>query len=139
MLRSASNPDAGGDLKMQVHELMQPQVWETYPEEPLADAAARMQAHEVGSLAVMDREDLVGIVTERDVLRAVADGVPCESTPVSSYMTALPVVADLSTDTTEAARLMVRHDIRHLPVVVGRRLVGMVSARDLLVLDTTSA
>jgi CBS domain-containing protein len=52
-------------------------------------------------------------------------------------MTALPVVADLTTDTTEAARLMVQHDIRHLPVVVGRQLVGMVSARDLLVLDTT--
>lgn len=123
---------------MQVQQLMQPQVWETFPEEPLAEAAARMQDHEVGSLAVMDREDLVGIVTERDVLRAVADDAPCDSTPVSAYMTASPVVAGPETDTRDAARLMVENDIRHLPVVDGRRLMGIVSARDLLVLDTAA-
>jgi CBS domain-containing protein len=122
---------------MRVSELMQREVWETFPEESLADAAMRMRDHGVGSLAVIDDEELVGIVTERDVLRAVAEGAPPRVTTVSDYMTALPVVASPGTDTIAAARLMVEHDIRHLPVVSDRKVVGMVSARDLLVLDAS--
>ena len=122
---------------MRMNELMQSEVWETFPEESLADAAARMRDHGVGSLAVIDGDDLLGIVTERDVLRAVAESAPPRVTNVKEYMTFLPVVAEPTTDAATAARLMVQHDIRHLPIVVGRRLVGMVSARDLLLVEAS--
>jgi len=127
----------GGETKMRMNELMQSEVWETFPEESLADAAARMRDHGVGSLAVIDGDDLLGIVTERDVLRAVAESAPPRVTTVKEYMTFLPVVAEPTTDAATAARLMVQHDIRHLPIVVGRRLVGMVSARDLLLVEAS--
>jgi CBS domain-containing protein len=114
---------------MRVDELMQPVVWDTFP---------RMRDHGVGSLAVIDDDALVGILTERDVLRAVAEDRPPNVTPVSALMTQLPVVTSPGTDTTTAARLMVEHDIRHLPVVADQKVVGMISARDLLVLETSA-
>lgn len=109
---------------MRVKELMQPEVWDTFPQESLADAAVRMRDHGIGSLPVIDGDDLVGILTERDVLRAVAESRPPNVTPVSALMTPLPVVTSPGTDRTAAARLMVEHDIRHLPVVADRRWWG---------------
>jgi CBS domain-containing protein len=120
---------------MRVNELMQPEVWETFPEESLADAAARMRDHGVGSLAVLDGEDLVGILTERDLLWAMADGAPAQVTKVSTYMSSPPVVVSPDLDVVEAGRLMVKHDVRHLPVVAMGQVCGMISARDLLVAE----
>ena len=120
---------------MRVSELMQPQVVQTYPEESLVDAAMRMRDHGVGSLAVVDGEDLLGILTERDLLWAVADGAPPNVARVAAYMSTNPVVASPETDVVAASRMMVEHDIRHLPVVADGRLLGMVSARDLLIVE----
>jgi CBS domain-containing protein len=61
-------------LPVHVAELMQAEVLETFPEELIMEAAARMRDHQVGSLMVMEGEDLVGILSERDVLRSVAEG-----------------------------------------------------------------
>lgn len=120
---------------MRVSELMQPEVWQTYPEESLIDAAARMRDHGVGSLAVIDGEDLVGILTERDLLWAMADGAAAHVSRVATYMSAPPIVVSPETDVVEAGRLMVMHDVRHLPVVAVGQLRGMISARDLLVAE----
>jgi len=120
---------------MRVSELMQKEVWQTFPEESLADAAARMRDHGVGSLAVTDGDDLVGILTERDLLWAMADGAAPNVTRVATYLSAPAVVAAPDTDLVEAGRLMVQHDVRHLPVVAAGQLVGMISARDLLVAE----
>lgn len=120
---------------MRISELMQPEVWQTYPEESLADAAIRMRDHGVGSLPVFDGDDLVGILTERDVLWATADGAPPNVTAVGTYMSAPPIVVPPDADVVAACKLMVKHDIRHLPVVEAGRLKGMVSARDLLIVD----
>lgn len=79
--------------------------------------------------------EIVGILTERDLMRAMADGAPPDLTKVATHMSGAPVVAALELDVNAAARLMVRHDIRHLPVVAQGMLVGMVSARDLLILE----
>jgi CBS domain-containing protein len=127
-------PEIDADA-MRVNELMQPEVWQTDPYESLADAAARMRDHGVGSLAVLDGEDLVGILTERDLLWAMADGAPANVTRVSTYMTSPPVVVSPDTDLVEAGRLMVKGDVRHLPVVAMGELRGMLSARDLLVAE----
>jgi len=114
---------------------MQPDVWQTFPEESLADAATRMRDHGVGSLVVLDGEDLAGILTERDLLWAMADGAPPNVTSVSIYMSAPAIVVTPDADVVEAGRLMVKHDVRHLPVVAAGQLLGMVSARDLLVAE----
>ena len=120
---------------MRVSELMQPEVWQTDPEESLADAAARMRDHGVGSLAVHDGENLLGILTERDLLWALADGAAAHVTRVGTYMSAPPIVVSPETDVVEAGRLMVKHDVRHLPVLAVGQLRGMVSMRDLLVAE----
>jgi CBS domain-containing protein len=120
---------------MRVSELMQPEVWQTYPEESLADAAARMRDHGVGSLVVLDGEELTGILTERDLLWAMADGAPPNVTSVATYMSAPPIVVSPDADVVEAGRLMVKHDVRHLPIVAVGQLLGMISARDLLVAE----
>ncbi len=118
---------------MRLRELMQPTVLETFPQECLADAAARMRDHGVGALVVIDDETLLGILTERDLLRAMAEGLAPRVTPVSSYMSTAPVTAGPDEDVATAARLMVEHEIRHLPVVEGGRVLGVVSVRDVLV------
>jgi CBS domain-containing protein len=120
---------------MRLSELMETQIVETFPEECLADAATRMRDHGIGSLPVIDGETLVGIITDRDLMRAVAEGSPPHVTAVATYMSRVPVVAGPDDDSVTAAQLMVRHDVRHLPIVEGTQLVGMVSARDLLVLE----
>ena len=120
---------------MRLRELMRKEVFEASPDECLADAAARMRDHGIGSLPVMAGEELLGILTDRDLMNAVADGAAAEETRVVSYMSSVPIVAAPGDDTATAARLMVQHDVRHLPIVQGSRVVGIVSARDLLVLQ----
>ena len=112
---------------------MQPEVLQAHPEESLADAAARMREHGVGSLAVIDDDGLVGILTERDLLVSVADGCATHVTKVGTYMSTPAVVVAPDADILEARRLMVEHDIRHLPVMAAGQMLGIMSARDLLV------
>jgi CBS domain-containing protein len=100
--------------------------------DPLSEAASRMQFNEVGSLAVFEAMRFAGIVTERDLVRAMADGVDPEETAVNEYMTEDPVAVSPDTDARSAARIMLGLGIRHLPVMIGSEIVGMVSARDLL-------
>ncbi len=123
---------------MEVRTLAKHEVVSAAPHDSLIDAASRMQFNEVGSLAVMDGDALIGIITERDVVRAVADGVDPATTAVVGYMTPEPVTIPEWADVTEAAATMLRVGARHLPVVDGGRVIGMVSARDLLELEAES-
>ncbi|HEX9892075.1 MAG TPA: CBS domain-containing protein [Actinomycetota bacterium] len=117
---------------MKVSAVYRPDVLTAGAFEDLAEAASRMSFNEVGSLAVFDRGDLVGIITERDLVRAMADGVDPEVTPVDRYMTPDPVTVDPETDLEQAAAMMLKLGARHLPVTEGGRVMGMISARDLL-------
>lgn len=94
-----------------------------------------MQFHEVGALAVFDGADLVGIITERDVLRAVGEGRNTEVATVDEYMTEDPVTVKVDDDASHAAALMVTLGARHLPVKDGGAVVGMLSAKDVLSID----
>jgi CBS domain-containing protein len=98
---------------------------------PLAEAARQMHERSVGAALVMDGERVVGIVTERDVLRAVALG-QVEGTDVGAWMTRGPETIEPSDTTAHAASMMIHGGFRHLPVVEAGKPVGIVSIRDLM-------
>ena len=90
-----------------------------------------MVAAGVGSAVVMQGSFLAGIVTERDVLRAAASGQDVRDSAVSEWMTADPQSASPDTSPEEAAQIMLLNGFRHLPVVDGRNVCGVVTLRDL--------
>jgi CBS domain-containing protein len=98
---------------------------------PLQTAAERMCDRGIGAILVLSGESVTGILTERDVLRAVAQG-GVEGTSVAAWMTRDPETVAPETSLGDAAGLMVRGGYRHLPVVDGNRPVGIVSIRDLM-------
>lgn len=101
-------------------------------DEPVECAVAKMRAHNVGSVAVVDGAGRpVGIFTERDLVRAVADGLDLR-TPLGRLASRDLVTVDPRESIPAAAMKMIEHGIRHLPVVEGERLVGMISIRDVL-------
>lgn len=101
------------------------------PSAALAEAARLMHGRGIGAVLVLDGSRLAGILTERDMLRAVATGYEPDE-PVSAWMTHHPETIE-STDTTEhAGVIMIHGGFRHLPVVDGEALVGILSLRDLM-------
>lgn len=97
----------------------------------LGAAAARMAERLVGAALVLDGERLVGILTERDVLNAVALG-GVETALVSHWMTRQPETIEAGDTIDEAAVLMIHGGFRHLPVLDGAAIVGVLSIRDLV-------
>lgn len=100
------------------------------PTDTLRAAAELMWGQQTGSLIVMDGGRLVGIVTERDVLRSVARGMDPATTMIRDVMTADVVITRPHAPLRDAAREMAHHWIRHLPVMEGHTVVGVVSIRD---------
>jgi CBS domain-containing protein len=109
------------------------------PGDQLGEVAQRMVARDVGAVLVMEGEALSGILTERDVLRAVAAGIQ-DDTLVSDWMTRDPETMSPDDTTEHAAVLMIHGGFRHMPLVEGDRVVGMLSIRDLMrvVLDNAA-
>src|SRR5919204_2425649 len=101
------------------------------PGDRLGEAAKRMVARGVGAVLVMDGERLDGILTERDLMRAVAGGYSDEAR-VSDWMTRHPETIETSDKTDHAAALMIHGGFRHLPVVEEGRVAGIISIRDLM-------
>ena len=100
------------------------------------DVARTMSERNIGAIAVLDSGKLVGIFSERDVLtRIVAEGRNPDDTRVESVMTKDIIVAAPADDINDALQKMQDCNCRHLPVVHGGRLVGMISIRDLLQVD----
>lgn len=101
------------------------------PSTSLSEAAARMSDRGVGAALVLSNDRVEGILTERDVLRAVATG-GVEGTHVAAWMTRDPETVDVSEGTGQAAAVMIHGGFRHLPVLDGNRPAGIVSIRDLM-------
>ena len=116
---------------MRVSEIMTNAAVIDSPEDTLTDAARKMWKQQTGSLLVMDGDDLVGIVTERDVLKAVAQGARLDDVRISEVMSKDLVTVTPGTSLREAAKVMTDRWIRHLPVVDAGTLVGVLSQRDL--------
>jgi len=102
------------------------------PRDTVRQAARLMREKKIAAVLVMDGERLVGIVTERDMtVRVVAAGLDPDATPISEMMTADPDTLAPSDTASDALRMMKSRNYRHLPVVDGGTVVGMVSVRDL--------
>jgi len=98
----------------------------------LAEAASVMSQARVGSVLIMDGERLEGILTERDIVRAISNDIGAPRDAIAHWMTAAPMTVEAKSSLGEARDLMDREHIRHLPVTDGGRLVGMLSMRDLI-------
>jgi CBS domain-containing protein len=120
-----------GRRALTVGEVMHTRMVSTSPDRPVTEAAAAMVREKVGSALVMQGPFLAGILTERDVLRAAASGSDLTAVPVSAWMTAEPESAGPDTTIEDAAQIMLLHGFRHLPIMEGRQLRGVVSLRDL--------
>jgi len=101
------------------------------PETTLGAAAEVLIARSIGALAVVDGRRLVGIVTDRDLVRAVSAGADVEE-PVSDWMTDGPDTVSPDVSISEAADWLLETGYRHLPVAVGEELLGIVDIRDVL-------
>ena len=116
---------------MRVSEIMTNAAVIDAADDTLAEAARKMWKQQTGSLLVIEEDDLVGIITERDILRAVATGIPLHEARISEVMTKDVMTVGPGTSLREAAKIMADRWIRHLPVLDGGKLVGIISQRDL--------
>ena len=115
-----------------IGELMTEDVLTVAPEDTLGEAAAKMTERGIGAVIVSDFGRMIGILSERDIMRAVADRIHSSEARVREWMTADPITATPDTSAEEAGRTMLEHGFRHLPVVDGERAIGIVSIRDLV-------
>jgi len=100
------------------------------PRATVAEAATLMGARKVGSALVMDDDALLGIFTERDIVRALAAQFDAASHAVEEWMTSKPSTITPTATENEALDMMLAGGFRHLPVVDKDRVLGMVSIRD---------
>jgi CBS domain-containing protein len=108
-------------------------IYSVKPDDPVFTAIKKMAEHHVGALLVMNGDRLTGIVSERDYARKVVLlGRSSSETPVADIMTARVITVTAKTDANECMRLMTEKRIRHLPVVSGERVVGVLSIGDLV-------
>jgi CBS domain-containing protein len=114
-----------------LRDLMHTSVVTVTPDTTVTKAAASMVRARVGSVIVLQSSFLAGILTERDVLRAAASGEDLSASVVAAWMSPDPQAASLDMSAEEAAQIMLLNGFRHLPVLDGRTVCGVVSIRDL--------
>jgi CBS domain-containing protein len=117
---------------IKLEEIMTPDVFATTSSDTVAEVAAQMLKGRFGSALVMEGSVLMGIFTERDVLRAAAAHADLTTAKVSEWMTGDPVTGSPDMDAGDAAEIMMSQGFRHLPVMDGTRVAGIVSLRDIL-------
>ncbi|HSE82064.1 MAG TPA: CBS domain-containing protein [Gaiellaceae bacterium] len=117
---------------MAIVDVMNTRLVQAAPDDSVRAASRTMVASGVGSVAVCDGARLVGILTERDVLRLAGDGVDLDRVSVAEAMTREVVTISPDADILAAARLMEERQIRHLPVVEGENVLGIAGIRDVL-------
>ena len=113
-----------------IADVMLPDFIEVAPEDTLGEVAERMTAKNVGAVVVKDFGRLIGILTERDMLKAMAARVHTSEARVRQWMTEEPITASADMDVGEASRIMIENGFRHLPVVdANGQVTGVVSLR----------
>ena len=117
---------------MAIADVMSPRVVSVRPDETVQVAISRMLEENIGSVAVCEDQRLVGIFTERDVLRLAGQGAVFDQLQVREVMTRTLVTVPPDVDVLDAARLMGEKKIRHLPVLHGEHLLGVVGIREVM-------
>jgi CBS domain-containing protein len=121
-----------GDMSLRVEDVMVKEVITIDEELTVKEAAEIMNKFEIGCVIAVRRGKAMGILTERDMLkRVVAQGRDASKTRVKDAMTSPLVIAEPGMDLGEAVKLMFQMKIKKLPVVDGKRLVGLVSLTDI--------
>jgi CBS domain-containing protein len=122
---------------MRVCDVMHVDLVTCEPDLPIVAAVQRMAQRRVGCVLVVDpRGGLSGVLSERDVLRLVADRADLDRPPVSTVMTTSVRTAPPDAELAWVAHEMAEHSIRHLPIVEDGRAIGIISMRDLLDLSS---
>jgi sulfide:quinone oxidoreductase len=132
LLEAAVEDTLGESALPRVGEVMSADPLVVAPEDTLGEIAERMRERDVGSALVADYGRLIGILTSRDMLRALAGRVHSSEARAREWMTAEPIAVSPTATLDAAAILMTEHDIHHLPVVEDERPVGMVGMRDVV-------
>jgi CBS domain-containing protein len=117
---------------MPVVDVMTTRLVSVSPEDSAAEAIRRMVAASVGSVVVLDGSRLVGIFTERDVLRLAGDGTDFAATRLADVMTTSPRTIGPDDDILAASQVMAEQRVRHVPVAVGDHVLGVVGIRDVV-------
>jgi CBS domain-containing protein len=121
---------------VKIKELMTTDVITCTPSTPIMEVAKHMKNNDIGSVPVVDNNQLVGLVTDRDVIvRCIALGLDPNKTQAQDCMTKNPVTVTPETDAHEAADLMSSEQVRRLPVVKDGKLVGICVLGDLAVMS----
>jgi CBS domain-containing protein len=121
-----------------VEDIYRPGAITAAADESLEQTAARLEDKDISALVIIEGYRLVGIITERDIVRAVADRRDLADGTAGEYMTSAPATVELDTPLADVARTMLAYGVRHLPVAVAGEVIGMVSARDLLELESAT-
>lgn len=122
-----------------VYELVKDrETFSVNAEQTVLEAARYMAENNIGAVAVLRNNELVGIFSERDIMgRVVAAAKDPAKTRVAEVMTANPVVADIGDSLEKCMVLMKQHGFRHLPICEGKQIRGLISLRDILLRDLT--
>lgn len=112
------------------------EVFRVEPTMSVYEAARYMSERKIGAVCVLEGDRLVGIVSERDIMaRVVAAGLDPTATHVAEVMSQNPIVISIDDSYEKCIKIMQSEKFRHLPVVEGGRLLGLISFRDLLQVD----
>jgi CBS domain-containing protein len=122
-----------------VDDIYRPGAVTAAADDSLEQTAARLLDKDVSAVVILDGYRLAGIITERDIVCAVADRRDLGEGTAGDYMTLEPATVELETSLAEVARMMLAYGVRHLPVVVAGDVIGMVSARDLLQVESATS
>ncbi|SHH29111.1 CBS domain-containing protein [Clostridium grantii] len=119
---------------MLVKEIMTKSVVSIAPDDTIEKAAKLMKEYDVGSIPVCRGNEIVGIITDRDIIvRSTANGLKCNEKLVKDIMSSNPVLGNPDMDTNDATRIMSERQIRRLPIAENNNLIGMISLGDLAV------
>jgi CBS domain-containing protein len=116
---------------MKISEIMTKAAVTDSADDTLAEACDKMRHAQTSSILIMDGDRMVGIVTERDVVKTIARGLDPKETRLKDVMTTDIFTIGPMTTLKEAANIMATKWIRHIPIVEGSKVVGMISQRDL--------
>jgi CBS domain-containing protein len=120
---------------MIVRDVMIRKVFTTEPDTSIRKAAELMMMEHIGSLVVLEGQKIAGIITETNILHAVAEKKDPDSTAVSDIMAKDVVTVEPGKQIEDAVELMLKYKIKKLPVIDDQKLIGVVTASDIVVVE----